>query len=566
MNEVYYRGTGGQDYVELFNPQGGSVVLERFALSDGAGFIDSLQVGLALPPGAVTVLNDSTPGDPFVRDLVASQIYLYRFTENNLLQLVDKLGWGPGVGDPPPPTPAPPLEAVVRTPDGNALYLGDQGANWLDCGGGVSLFYGLKTPGQPNVPPNALRLVVDQSGGGDYLTISAAVQAAPAGAIVEVKPGTYEEAVTLRNSVSIVGLGEEAGDVVITGEGGNTVLKAFGVGSETRVSRLTIRGGRRSGLRVVNGSPVFRNVLFEFNVAEQNGGAAAIEGGSPVFDGCLFQNNHAQSAGGAVWVLSGSPTFESCVFVGNESQGPGGAIYVQAGLTRVSRGVMDRNASRSSSTGIVHASGGVAVVEYTLVTNSEDGSPLWAQGTGQVDFGCGVLWNNPDALGQGDVDTTAVVVADPGYCQPYALNYGYGSASPVMGLQAIISPVTLENVCPGVVGIVGPPCGQTLTDAREETVPRPTRLLQPVPNPFNATTLLRYELGHGGRVELRIFDVRGRWVADLVPGAEQAAGLHEVVWHGQDGHGTPVASGIYLARLRLDGEGMGPTRRLVLLK
>jgi hypothetical protein len=183
-----------------------------------------------------------------------------------------------------------------------------------------------------------------------------------------------------------------------------------------------------------------------------------------------------------------------------------------------------------------------------------------------VDFGCGVLWNNPDALGPGDVDTTAVVAANPGYCQPYALNYGYGTASPVMGLQAIISPGTLEQVCPGVVGVVGPPCGQTLTDALQEVTPRTTRLLRPVPNPFNATTLLRYELARRGRVELRIFDVRGRWVVDLVPGAEHEAGVHEVVWRGQDGHGISVASGIYLARLRLDGETAGPARRLVLLK
>jgi hypothetical protein len=204
-------------------------------------------------------------------------------------------------------------------------------------------------------------------------------------------------------------------------------------------------------------------------------------------------------------------------------------------------------------------------MEYSLLTNSVDGAPLVAQGAGRVSFACGVLWNNADPV-EGDVDTVAVVLSNPRYCQPLALNYGYASTSPVVTLQELVSPETLENMCPGVVGVTGPPCGQTLTDAPIDVTPRLSRLLQPVPNPFNATTTLRYELARSGRAELRIYDVRGRLVVELTSPDVLEAGAHEVVWRGQNSRGLPVASGIYLARLRLDGELAGPARRLVLLK
>jgi hypothetical protein len=176
-----------------------------------------------------------------------------------------------------------------------------------------------------------------------------------------------------------------------------------------------------------------------------------------------------------------------------------------------------------------------------------------------------VLWNNPDALGAGDVDTTAVVLANPGYCQPFALNYGYGSASPVMGLQAIISPGTLEQVCPGVVGVIGPPCGQTLTNAGVAP-PRVSRLLPAVPNPFNPTTRLGIELATAGNVDLVIYDVRGRRVIDLLPRTPLGPGRHDVLWHGEDQQRRPVASGIYYVRLRVDSEPVGDAKKLVLVR
>jgi len=84
-----------------------------------------------------------------------------------------------------------------------------------------------------------------------------------------------------------------------------------------------------------------------------------------------------------------------------------------------------------------------------------------------------------------------------------------------------------------------------------------------VPNPFNPSTRIAFELPSHGRAVLTVHDIAGRRVATLVD-AELQAGSHAVIWRGRDLHGASVASGVYLARLTTaDGVRM---RRMVLLR
>jgi flagellar hook assembly protein FlgD len=66
-------------------------------------------------------------------------------------------------------------------------------------------------------------------------------------------------------------------------------------------------------------------------------------------------------------------------------------------------------------------------------------------------------------------------------------------------------------------------------------------------------------------VNIEVFDVRGRLVRTLLDGSLKfGAGVHNVVWDGQDDNGMQVGSGIYLYRMRA-GEYM-EVRRMVLMK
>ena len=50
-------------------------------------------------------------------------------------------------------------------------------------------------------------------------------------------------------------------------------------------------------------------------------------------------------------------------------------------------------------------------------------------------------------------------------------------------------------------------------------------------------------------VSLRIFDVSGRLIRVLVEGSK-SGGRHAAAWDGRDAFDTPVAPGVYFARLR----------------
>jgi flagellar hook assembly protein FlgD len=88
-------------------------------------------------------------------------------------------------------------------------------------------------------------------------------------------------------------------------------------------------------------------------------------------------------------------------------------------------------------------------------------------------------------------------------------------------------------------------------------------LRRAVPNPFNPSTELSFELTHEGAVSLEIFDLSGRRVRTLLDGIF-SAGVHRAPWDGSDATGAPVASGVYLVRVR-SGDSVDQ-QRLVLLK
>lgn len=70
------------------------------------------------------------------------------------------------------------------------------------------------------------------------------------------------------------------------------------------------------------------------------------------------------------------------------------------------------------------------------------------------------------------------------------------------------------------------------------------------PNPFNAATTIRFTLPKAGTAALRIYDMAGHLVRQLLDHS-LAAGQHQVEWNGQDNNGHELASGVYLYRLQV---------------
>lgn len=98
----------------------------------------------------------------------------------------------------------------------------------------------------------------------------------------------------------------------------------------------------------------------------------------------------------------------------------------------------------------------------------------------------------------------------------------------------------------GTVIVTAPSAvGDTPTAAAVQLMPN-------VPNPFNPTTTISFELpadrAGATDVSLRVYDLQGRLVRVLME--ESVAGRrHSVVWNGRDDRGTAAPSGLYVYRL-----------------
>jgi parallel beta-helix repeat protein len=191
---------------------------------------------------------------------------------------------------------------------------------------------------RPTLGPSALDsagevLVVKASGGGQYRDLQSAVDAAPAGARIEVYPGTYTSGVDVAHEVEIIGVGRR--DEIVLRVRDDNVIRWTAPGG--RVSNLTIRqeggdyaavyfsGGSATledndissrgfaGVEIANDSDpiVRRNVIHDGNEAgvmvygtgrgqvleneiygNTYAGMEIVDGGDPVVRGNEIHSNH----------------------------------------------------------------------------------------------------------------------------------------------------------------------------------------------------------------------------------------------------------------------------------
>lgn len=108
-----------------------------------------------------------------------------------------------------------------------------------------------------------------------------------------------------------------------------------------------------------------------------------------------------------------------------------------------------------------------------------------------------------------------------------------------------------------------------LTGVNEETLSKlgkPLRallLMQNRPNPFQASTVIEYQLPKEGRVELDIYNLNGQLVRSLA-NETQKAGSHKVSWDGRNAKGQMIKNGLYLYRLK--SEGQSAVKKLLIVR
>jgi len=91
------------------------------------------------------------------------------------------------------------------------------------------------------------------------------------------------------------------------------------------------------------------------------------------------------------------------------------------------------------------------------------------------------------------------------------------------------------------------------------------QLFQNLPNPFNPTTAISFNLSGPATKEVRltVFDIRGRVVKELCSGPREP-GSHTIFWDGTNDNGNPVPSGVYF--YSLSTRDFSKTRKMVIMK
>ena len=102
-----------------------------------------------------------------------------------------------------------------------------------------------------------------------------------------------------------------------------------------------------------------------------------------------------------------------------------------------------------------------------------------------------------------------------------------------------------------------------LVSAPEGDLQAVTALRGAIPNPFNPHTAISFTVAAEGRVELEIFDLRGRCLRQLVSD-DLDAGEHTRVWNGRTDAGEAAPAGVYLVRLASGGATR--TQKITLVK
>lgn len=439
-------------------------------------------------------------------------------------------------------------------------------------------------------------ILVLPNGAGDYPTIQAALDAAEDGSIIELANGTFGG----EGNHNVWNWSDKAG-IIIRSKGGDPdscIIDCGGYSMEDRyaiqnvygVEGITIRNGY-VGSGAMHGAVHQVTNVRKCTFANNYGEVAGASSGCRSFEDCLFVNNSGtaivvgppgtdvahcrfvDNARGAIWCDGSDGTYALnvgyCVFDGNAVSWAGGAISanIQGALRVWNSTFVDNAALRGSSISfcvleqgcsfemteciVAGGSGGCAVDIFAF-----DGQPELT-----CTMTCNDIFGNEggDWVGyiEGELGQHSNVCLNPLFCGSGEYRYHVQGGSPC-------APSGNESGC--LMGACGVGCSNTVSVPAAPYLP-PGRtghsLSQNVPNPFNPTTLMAFNLPVREAVTIRVFDASGRLVRCLFDG-EAAAGVNEIGWNGTNDRGQRMASGVYFCRM--EAGSFRETRRMTLVK
>ncbi len=81
----------------------------------------------------------------------------------------------------------------------------------------------------------------------------------------------------------------------------------------------------------------------------------------------------------------------------------------------------------------------------------------------------------------------------------------------------------------------------------------PIKFLTNYPNPFNPSTIIKFELSEPYQTEVSIFNIKGQLVKVLAK-ENMTKGVHELTWNGLNESGNTCASGTYIYKVKCNDQ------------
>jgi len=255
---------------------------------------------------------------------------------------------------------------------------------------------------------------------------------------------------------------------------------------------------------------------------------------NPLISYCTINNNTTtlNNKGGGISCWQCSATILNCTISGNLASLYGGGIYCRESNSVIINTIVEGN----------NGNGGV------YFENSPDTEIIY--GDFSHNEGGNFVGDPPSYLGQivmvnandDSCDIFYNIFEDPLFVDPVGRDFNLQADSPCIDAGDPTSPLDPDNT----IADIGAYYFDQSTWVNETLVSeRPSEfVLYPShPNPFNPKTAISYQLSAVSIVNLSVYDVAGRKVAELVNGWRDA-GVHEVTFDG-----TGLASGVYIYRL-----------------
>ncbi len=105
--------------------------------------------------------------------------------------------------------------------------------------------------------------------------------------------------------------------------------------------------------------------------------------------------------------------------------------------------------------------------------------------------------------------------------------------------------------------------GTSVSQAKGNQMPQDYILFDNYPNPFNAQTVIEYQIPEAGHVRVSIYNLLGQRIITLADKKHQA-GRFNLIWDGKDYLGKSVPSGVYFCKM--EAEGFTETKKMLLLE